>query len=97
MNGGEITNNTAQGAGGGVYIADGGTFTKSGGIITGYADDTENGNTCKNSSNNIVNLRGHAVIYRSTTNIKVRDSTAGPLVNMDSSVSGTAGGWDYGI
>jgi len=103
MNGGEISGNTASSysntptslggtsLGGGVYV-DYATFTKiGGGIITGYASDTVNGNVVKNSSGVVQSNRGHAVYVDST---KRRESTAGPGVNMDSSKSGTAGGWE---
>jgi hypothetical protein len=89
MNGGEIFSNTASGGGGGVYA--GVSFTKSGGTITGYASDTVNGNVVKNSSGIVQSNRGHAVYGPS---YKRRETTAGPGVNMDSSVSGAAGGWE---
>jgi len=90
MSGGEITGNTASSYGGGVYVNNG-TFTKSGGgTITGYAGDTVNGNVVKNSSGVVQNNRGHAVYVDS----KRRETTAGPTVNLDSSKSGAAGGWE---
>jgi len=71
-----------------------GTFTKSGGgTITGYASDTVNGNVAEDSSGTMLSNRGHAV-YVDSSPVKRRETTAGPGVNMDSSVSGTAGGWE---
>jgi len=91
MSGGEIFGNTSVNYGGGVYVS-GGTFIKSGGgIITGYASDTVNGNVIKRS-NIVYNNRGHAVYIR--TDAKRRETTVGPGVNLDSSVSGSAGGWE---
>jgi len=94
--------------GGGVYVyvsldlsvGNKGTFTKSGGgIITGYADDTAEGNMVK--ENNIVQSnKGHAVyvsVYNSnsySTSEKCRDNTAEQTDNMDSTIVGTAGGWE---
>jgi hypothetical protein len=98
MNGGEISGNTASnsnsnGGGGGGYVHSGGTFTKTNGTITGYASDTVNGNVVKNSSGVVQDNRGHAV-YVGSSPVKRRESTAGPGVNLDSSVDGAAGGWE---
>jgi len=103
ISGGQISGNTASSSnsasittsagsyGGGVYVSSS-TFIKSGsGIITGYASDTENGNTVK--ENNIIqNNKGHAVYVYSSG--KCRETTAEPEVNLDSSKNGTAGGWE---
>ncbi|WP_461256588.1 beta strand repeat-containing protein [Treponema sp. R80B11-R83G3] len=91
MTGGEISGNTADRAGGGVYVS-GGTFTKSGGgTITGYASDPVNGNVVKDSSGVVQSNNGNAVYAVSN---RRRETTAGPAVNLDSSVSGSAGGWE---
>ena len=68
-----------------MYVANGGTFTKSGeSIIYGSnANDIAEKNTAATDDN------GHAV-YVSSGNRK-RNSTAGFNVNLD---SGTADGWD---
>jgi hypothetical protein len=97
MSGGKISGNTAA-VGGGVYVNVSeyilGTFTKSGsGTITGYASDTVNGNVVKNSSGVVQYGRGHAV-YVSSSPIKRRETTAGAEVDLDSRVSGAAGGWE---
>jgi uncharacterized repeat protein (TIGR02543 family) len=91
MSGGEISGNTASSAaqsyssyGGGVYVyyyyggEYNGTFTKSGG---GTISDTNTATSGK-------------VAYVSSNPYKRRNATAGPSVNMDSRVSGTAGGWE---
>jgi len=67
-----------------------GTFTKSGGTITGYANDTANGNVVKNSNGVVHSNCGHAV----HAFVKLRENTAGPGINLDSSIAGAAGGWD---
>jgi hypothetical protein len=91
MRGGIITGNTALEYGGGVYIDPSfGNFTKSGGTITGYNSDPDNGNVVNDGSGPIAR-RGHAV-YRSTSMRK--ETSAGLTVNMDSAKSGATGGWD---
>jgi len=58
---GTISGNTAIESGGGVYV-NGGKFIKSGGTITGYANDNSlNGNVVKDNSNVVQNGKGHAV------------------------------------
>jgi hypothetical protein len=53
--GSKITGNTnTAGSGGGVYVADGGSFSKSGGIVYG-----DNGDATDNTATN-----GHAVYYQ---------------------------------
>ena len=90
MNGGEISGNTSPSWGGGVYVN--GTFTKTGGTIYGYsASDTVNSNVVKDSSGAVQSDQGHAVYVSSS---KRRETTAGPSVNMDSRVAGSAGGWE---
>jgi len=94
MDGGEISGNTSSTFGGGVYMT--GTnaiFTKTGGTITGYAGDTVNGNAVKNASGAVLNNRGHAV-YVSSSPVKRRETTAEPEIDLDSSVSGSVGGWE---
>jgi hypothetical protein len=98
MHGGEISGNTATDGGGGVYVDyynGNGTFTKPGGTITGYASDTANGNAVKDSSGVVQSNKGHAVcVYMDFSPDKRRETSAGPGVNMDSSVSGAEGGWE---
>jgi hypothetical protein len=82
----EIFSNTS---GGGVYVSV--IFTKSGGgIITVYANDSVNGNVVKRSGV-VQSNRGHTV---DASFAKRRETTAGPGVNLDSRVSGAAGGWE---
>jgi hypothetical protein len=80
MSGGEISSNEAsQGDGGGVYLYDRNTFTKSGGTIIG-STGASNENWAKD---------GFAVGGN-----RRRNSTAGPNVRLDSTKSGGAGGWE---
>ena len=94
MTDGKISGNTSS-YGGGVLVS--GTFTKTNGTIYGYSEnDTVNSNVVKDSSDTVLNDRGHAVYVGSSNpaNDKRRETTAGPSVNLDSSVDGTAGGWE---
>jgi hypothetical protein len=90
MTGGEISGNTASYYGGGVYVYDDGTFTKTDGIIYG---DTDTTHTAGSTENTASNGNGHAV-YVSSSTTKKRNSTAGPEVALDSTKSGSAGGWE---
>jgi len=104
MSGGTISGNTVSVSsgsyygGGGVYVVNSGEkgiFTKSGGTITGNASDTANGNVVKNSSGVVQGSRGHAVYVSISGGTAMRrETTAGPEVNIDSDVSGAAGGWE---
>jgi hypothetical protein len=99
MNGGIISGNTASAdsnaesyaLGGGVYVYSG-TFTKSGGTITGYGDDTVNGNVVKKAGA-VQSDMGHAV-FVNVSPAKRRENTAGPSVNLDSTKTGAEGGWE---
>jgi hypothetical protein len=93
MSGGTISGNKANGSGstnggGGVCLSgDRPVFTKTGGIIYG-SDDTANKNAA--SSNN-----GHAVyLYIDSATTKKRNSTVDEAVAIDSTLTGTAGGWE---
>ena len=90
MNGGEIFGNTSSSYGGGVYVGD--TFTKTGGTIYGYTSGDTNSNVVKRSGV-VQNYSGHAV-WVNTPSTQRRETTAGPKVNLDSSKSGVAGGWE---
>ncbi|MDR1902409.1 MAG: hypothetical protein LBQ88_09045 [Treponema sp.] len=87
MSGGTISGNTASSSyGGGVYVSSG-TFTKqSGGTIYGSDASSSLKNTAYSDS------YGHAVYVSSGS--KKRNITAGTGVTLDSSVSGTSGGWE---
>ena len=94
MDGGIVSGNTANGAGGGVFVEQG-TFNKTNGTIYGYsASDTVNSNTVKNSSGTIVNNEGHAVCADN----KRKETTAGPSVNLSWRYNNGSpifsGGWD---
>jgi uncharacterized repeat protein (TIGR02543 family) len=84
MRGGVISGNTASSAGGGVYVYSG-TFVKlSSSVIYGS-------NAAESLKNTARDSYGHAVYAGSS---KKRDITAGSGVNMNSDVSGSAGGWE---
>jgi fibronectin type 3 domain-containing protein len=94
MSGGTISGNTVSGSsfyayGGGVFMSNG-TFSKTGGTIYGYSSNTSNSNAVKNSSGTVQSNAGHAVYV----DHQRRETTAGPTVNMNSSVAGSAGGWE---
>jgi uncharacterized repeat protein (TIGR02543 family) len=86
MSGGAISGNTAYSSGGGVFVAGNGTFTKqSEGIIYGWDAESDLKNTASN-------YYGHAVYVASSPN-KLRNSTVGEGVTLDSAQTGDAGGW----
>jgi len=75
----------AVGFGGGVYVSAGATFTKTGGTITGYADDPENGNVVidiKDDKDKPSSNHGHA-IYFDGREPKSIDTTVGPEYNFN--------------
>ena len=91
MNGGKISGNTTTSYGGGVNLTSTATFTKTGNsIITGWGDDTVNGNVVK-SSGTVQNNRGHAVFSGSSA--RKREKTVYAGENLDSAKDGAAGGW----
>jgi len=109
MHGGIIASNKAlsdyfdgiSARGGGIYIwSSSGRFIKSSladsnssGIIYGYTEGDSRSNYVTTTSGVIANGQGHAV-YVSSSPVKRRETTAGPGVNLDSNVSGSAGGWE---
>jgi uncharacterized repeat protein (TIGR02543 family) len=85
MSGGEIRGNTAYSSGGGVYVD--GTFTKqSGGII--YGSDATSA-AFRNTAGS-----GDAVVVADPNYPRIRDTTAGIGVTLDSSKEGSTGGWE---
>jgi hypothetical protein len=90
MSGGTISGNTASAEtayGGGVCTMPGGAFTKSGNsIIYGNDADASLKNTTSGSNGR------HAVYVFNGS--KKRNTTAGASVALDSSLSGSAGGWE---
>jgi predicted outer membrane repeat protein len=91
MEGGTISGNIATSFGGGVcngFSMD--TFTKTGGVIAGYGNDTVNGNKVMNSSGVIRSNAGHAVYAGSGKHL---EKTVTASHNLDSSQDGAAGGW----
>jgi len=92
--GGKYTNIANPGTykGGGVYVSSRGTFTKTGGTITGHASDPENGNSVKSfSGTNIIHNNGHAVYAGG----KRKETTAGPDINLHFSNGTASGSWDH--
>jgi uncharacterized repeat protein (TIGR02543 family) len=87
MSGGTISHNSAtSGNGGGVFVASG-TFTKTAaGTIYGMNDGTL-ANTASGTGYTVYVANGS----------KVRDTTAGAGVTLDSETEGIAGGWDIRI
>jgi uncharacterized repeat protein (TIGR02543 family) len=107
MKGGEISGNTAinrsssstyYGCGGGVYVV-GGTFEKTGGIIYGYTSGDSKSNTVKNSSDTVLDNSGHAVYASNNSNVKRRESNAGPEVylyfRVANNVPTWSGAWEF--
>jgi hypothetical protein len=85
MSGGTITGNTvtapsSRNYGGGVGVLGQGIFTKNGG---GTIDDTNSAQTGK-----------VACIWNGGWSEIVRNTTAGPSVNMNSAIAGSTGGWE---
>jgi uncharacterized repeat protein (TIGR02543 family) len=89
MTGVEISGNTAY-YGGGVNVSSGGTFIKSGGGII-YGSDAEG--TLKNTAGSGDNY-GHAAYVYSSSGNKIRNTTAGTELALDSAKSGASGGWE---
>jgi len=84
MNAGTISSNTAV-KGGGVCASN--TFIKTGGTI--YGSNASASNMASSDE------YGHAIAIGSWYSInKKRNTTAGPGVTMDSSISGPSGGWE---
>jgi len=81
MSGGTISGNTGLTGGGGVSIFRG-SFSKTGGIITGYANDTNNGNIAK--ENGITkDGQGHAIVVLEKNQFtKFKDTTSKLTDNM---------------
>jgi len=96
MTGGTITGNKAIGRGGGVHVEDTGTIKKTTGTITGYTSDSTNGNVVYSdtSKTTVKTDGGHAVYVDSKPNNKYRNTTAGLNDQLDSSKSGSVGGWN---
>jgi uncharacterized repeat protein (TIGR02543 family) len=96
MNGGEISGNTSSGYnahGGGVYVAGNGTFVKQPEAVIYGADADESLRNMAVPDNPGFDYNyGHAV-YVDTTPAKIRNTTSGTGITLDSSLDGAAGGW----
>jgi len=99
MTGGEISGNTAYSSGGGVYIGTASNlkFEKTGGVITGYSSDTENGNVANWG-------RGQAVYagHSDSRFIRYKETTSGPQNNLtyirdEPKPPAISRGWDYTV
>jgi hypothetical protein len=87
---GTISGNRSAGSGGGVFVASGGYFEKTGGTIYG---DTKDGSTPEDDAlKNTAGGDGQAVYVE--TGPERRNTTAGPTATLDSSQSGSSGGWE---
>ena len=87
MRGGTISGNIANEGGGGLEIRCG-SFSKSGGTITGYKNDPTDGNIVKDEDGNVLARKGHAIYYDDN---KRKETTAGPGANFTKDESGP---WD---
>jgi hypothetical protein len=102
MSGGTISGNSvSDGYGGGVYVS-GGSFSMSGGTISGNSASSGYGGGVYVSGGRFVKTGG-TIDATNRANMgkvvygpgwKVRNSVAGPNVNLDSGKSGSAGGWE---
>jgi len=95
IRGGTITGNTAREYGGGVCMThQWGNFNKTGGTITGYSSDPNDGNAVKDDAGNVLARRGHAVYVDRGSNSKRKETTAGSGVNLTSTQTNITGAWD---
>jgi hypothetical protein len=94
MKGGAVSGNSASSSsydgGGGVYVGGGSTFTRQwrGGTIYGSDANSALKNTATDGD-----AYGHAV-YVETSPARVRNTTAGSSIDMDSAQAGSTGGWE---
>ena len=75
-----------------------GSFAKTGGTITGYADDTVNGNVVKDYYGTVVSMRGHAAFIISNNLDRLithREATAGSGLDLSYKDNKSTGWWDY--
>ncbi|MDR2632524.1 MAG: hypothetical protein LBC51_02745 [Treponema sp.] len=102
MSGGTISGNSASG-GGGVSVSVYGTFRMSGGTINGNTASVNGGGvhvfggTFIKSGGGTIDATNRAKDDGRVAYVyygRKRDSAAGPGVNLDSNVSGSAGGWE---
>jgi TolB-like protein len=102
MSRGTISGNTAATSGGGVFV-DNAVFMMPGGTISGNTAANAGGGVYVNSTGRFTKSGGTIsgsntanygdVVYDDGGRSRWRDKAAGPGVNMDSTVSGVAGGW----
>jgi len=96
MHNGSISGNKAYLFGGGVYV-NGANFTKTGGIINGYASDESSGNVVKDNTNTIQNINGHGVFAILGFGGRRKETTAGSMNNLsfNGKTGASSGDWDY--
>ena len=92
-------------SGGGVYVAVGGTFTKTGGTIAGFAGTPDTSNAVIDPNARPISDSGHAVfaatgtrsgIFISNPGSKRKETTSGPNSNLHIGSDGTfSGDWDF--
>jgi hypothetical protein len=100
MTGGTISGNSA-GAGGGVFLI-GGSFTMADGMISGNSAEDGGGGVCIPYSGSFSKTGGAIDAANSAPIGKVayvseyqkRETAAGPSDNLNSDISGSAGGWE---
>ena len=91
--------------GGGVYVAVGGTFTKTGGTIAGFTNTPSSSNAVMDPNGRPISDSGHAVfaatgtlrgLFITNPGSKRKEITAGPDANLHISSDGTfSGNWDF--
>jgi len=97
MTGGVIKNNWTTSDskfGGGVLVENGGTFTKTGGIIYGMNATTTVWNRITENPSPTNSYAGQGYAVYCQNGHKVRDNTADTTDSMDSTTTGTSGGWN---
>jgi hypothetical protein len=104
MEEGAISGNTASNNGGGVFVGSTRTFTMTGGAISANTASSYGGGVyvytnrtfTKSGSSTIdaTNKASYGKVAYVSSGGKQRNTAAGPNVDLDSSKSGAAGGWE---
>ena len=99
MIGGIISKNTATSNGGAIYLPSARVFNKTGGTIFGYTPGFDNSNVVKDNTDIIQANRGHAVYVNYTIISILKETNAGPEIDLLWNGTTTpptfSGGWDY--
>jgi len=80
--------------GGGVYLSWQPRFTKIGGTITGFNSDPLNGNVVRDEAGNVLARLGHAIFSNAHYSSGRQETTAGPDLNLSSSLYDFTGNWE---